>query len=806
MGAFERGLEVFGDVLGCGDEAAVDDGAEAFSEQFGDDVGRFGELGVVGRAGELVRVAEEAVQSAEVVVLERGGGIVERRGWREVGGLVVVRGVEDLALELVLGGRFGIVGRGGGFVPFFERGAGGCGAGEDGAEDGDRAPVADALALFGRVGDIDVFAEVAEDIVEKFLVRGRHEIRAFIGDADGEGSFAAVPVFEVGALALDEVAGEIVAEEVALGIELGRDQAEQGAEGFVDAAVRGGGAEDDVAPGNSGEVAGEVVALLLRAFAARAGGGVGLVDDDQVGRVVEEGAAVLVGFGVVDADDEVGVMAVEGNVGRDGAFERGDAGGLDDGGIDMEFIAEFVAPLLAEVGRAEDSDAADDAAVEQFAGDHRGLDGLANADVIGDEQADGVEFERHQERDELVGAGLDGEFAERAEGAGAAAEAEADGVAEEQCGAERAGAFGVGRLVLGGLEGPRFERFVDAGGVRGGRVDGAELDDAGFVREGREDDPGAFAGFGEGAGRGGCGSHARGNLKGPRGGEQVGRGGGGGGLSGGEGFAGVVRRFREGGGEAPGEGFVERGADVDFGDAEFGGGDELGLGHAGCAVEDEGDVDGVEDGGEAVALEAAGGRAAVDVADGDGEPVDVGGLDELGGLGRVGPSRVADGDAVLVAGDVAEFGFERDAVPSGEAAGLAHELDVVVEGEGGAVDHEGIEAGVDGGGEFGGGVGVVEVEGGPRAAAVGERIERLEGAAGDGRGGFDAADLVEAGAVELEQDGLAGGGGGIEDAAGHFGRGNVGGDDGAAGGAGPCDEFAGGGERHRGSVAGARRL
>ena len=84
------------------------------------------------------------------------------------------------------------------------------------------------------------------------------------------------------------------------------------------------------------------------------------------------------------------------------------------------------------------------------------------------------------------------------------------------------------------------------------------------------------------------------------------------------------------------------------------------------------------------------------VADGHREPVDLRGADEGRGLIGIGPSRVADGDAFLVAGHVAEFRFERDAVPGGEAAGFADELDMIVEGEGGAVDHQGIEAGVDG--------------------------------------------------------------------------------------------------------------
>ena len=49
----------------------------------------------------------------------------------------------------------------------------------------------------------------------------------------------------------------------------------------------------------------------------------------------------------------------------------------------------------------------DVAAVEQLARDQAGLDGLADADVVCDQQAHRIELERHQQRHELIGARLD---------------------------------------------------------------------------------------------------------------------------------------------------------------------------------------------------------------------------------------------------------------------------------------------------------------------------------------------------------------------------------------------------------------
>ena len=47
---------------------------------------------------------------------------------------------------------------------------------------------------------------------------------------------------------------------------------------------------------------------------------------------------------------------------------------------------------------------------------------LADTDIVGHEEPDGIQLERHEQGDELVGARLDIDVAETAEGAGAGAE------------------------------------------------------------------------------------------------------------------------------------------------------------------------------------------------------------------------------------------------------------------------------------------------------------------------------------------------------------------------------------------------
>ena len=168
----------------------------------------------------------------------------------------------------------------------------------------------------------------------------------------------------------------------------------------------------------------------------------------------------------------------------------------------MELLRKLALPLLGQVGRAQHRDAADLAAVEQFAGDEARLDGLADADVVGDEHAHRVELQRHHQRYELVGPGLDRDAAEAAEGAGGGPGGEARGVAQEPAGGEVAEVFAAGEAEGCGFD--RFDGWEDAGDLLVEPADGAEHEEigGGFGQH----DPFAAACIDEGAGGewGGC--------------------------------------------------------------------------------------------------------------------------------------------------------------------------------------------------------------------------------------------------------------------------------------------------------------
>ena len=83
--------------------------------------------------------------------------------------------------------------------------------------------------------------------------------------------------------------------------------------------------------------------------------------------------------------------------------------GQDQLGLETELLPQFVPPLLGQCGAAQHGQAACLAELQQLLGDEPGLDGLTDADVIGDEEAHDILTQSEQERHELVGAWLDGD-------------------------------------------------------------------------------------------------------------------------------------------------------------------------------------------------------------------------------------------------------------------------------------------------------------------------------------------------------------------------------------------------------------
>src|SRR6267142_4730171 len=82
--------------------------------------------------------------------------------------------------------------------------------------------------------------------------------------------------------------------------------------------------------------------------------------------------------------------------------------------------------------RTQHGHAIDIASIEQLPRNEAAFDRLADADIVRDEKANGVELQRHQERHELVSSWLDGDLSEAAERPCAPAQRKQEGIAKEQ--------------------------------------------------------------------------------------------------------------------------------------------------------------------------------------------------------------------------------------------------------------------------------------------------------------------------------------------------------------------------------------
>src|SRR5258708_1413124 len=105
------------------------------------------------------------------------------------------------------------------------------------------------------------------------------------------------------------------------------------------------------------EVAQQFVSLMLDSpRTSGAGGNVRLVDDDQVGRITQEGRAMTFRFQEINAADEVGVVSEDGDIlSWHVALKSGDLRRLDYNGVDHELLTKLALPLIAEMRGSENA-------------------------------------------------------------------------------------------------------------------------------------------------------------------------------------------------------------------------------------------------------------------------------------------------------------------------------------------------------------------------------------------------------------------------------------------------------------------
>ncbi len=151
----------------------------------------------------------------------------------------------------------------------------------------------------------------------------------------------------------------------------------------------------------------------------RADAGMRFVHHDQRRTCTPEALAALFRLDIVEADHCVGVSMEQRLRRWKSAFQPRCGGGSDRHRIEVELGVQLAGPLFNEVRWTEDREAIGLAAINQLAEDQAGFNGLADADVVGDQQPHHVEAERHQQWHQLIGAWLETQPCGRAEGPGA---------------------------------------------------------------------------------------------------------------------------------------------------------------------------------------------------------------------------------------------------------------------------------------------------------------------------------------------------------------------------------------------------
>ncbi len=104
----------------------------------------------------------------------------------------------------------------------------------------------------------------------------------------------------------------------------------------------------------------------------------------------------------VDGGDEAGEVGPRVGVDAPGAAQLLEEGGIDDAELEAELLGHLVSPLDLEGGGADDQDASGPVAEEQLVDDEAGFDGLAEPDVVGDEEVGAGHADRSDDGVELV--------------------------------------------------------------------------------------------------------------------------------------------------------------------------------------------------------------------------------------------------------------------------------------------------------------------------------------------------------------------------------------------------------------------
>ena len=105
----------------------------------------------------------------------------------------------------------------------------------------------------------------------------------------------------------------------------------------------------------------------------------------------------------VSCSDRCLIISINRNIlARALAFEACHLRRLNEHGLNREFLSQFSLPLITEMRGREHGQTLRDSPIQQFAGDHTGFDGLADANVVRDQEPHRIEPKCHDQRHELI--------------------------------------------------------------------------------------------------------------------------------------------------------------------------------------------------------------------------------------------------------------------------------------------------------------------------------------------------------------------------------------------------------------------
>jgi hypothetical protein len=157
-----------------------------------------------------------------------------------------------------------------------------------------------------------------------------------------------------------------------------------------------------------------------------------LIDNNQFWARSKKFSAAALALDVVEADHCVRVGREYALTRWQVAFQSRSASGCYRDRPQVKATFKLGDPLIYQVRRAKHREALNVATIEKLARYERSFDGLTYANVVGNQEPNRVQLERHEQRHELISARFDGDLPEAAEGSSTTPERKHERVTQEE--------------------------------------------------------------------------------------------------------------------------------------------------------------------------------------------------------------------------------------------------------------------------------------------------------------------------------------------------------------------------------------